>query len=505
MDSIPKTIPVFIAVEVRGEAYMRKSVYEELVKTEKVFANPRNAAVGSLLHKDPRVTGRRRLDFYAYDVILTTKDGVPSMAFSTEQEKRAWMAVNLPGIELVDMQVIDLQHFTACALEWETKRPKLDYQIDGLVVALNDIKAQEEAGWNGTHAPRGKIAYKFKPEQRTAKVLSIDWQIGRTGKLCPMARIEPTMVSGSFISNITLHSAANVKEMDVAVLDEVLIEKAGDIIPQVVRVVDRPQNRNTNVYPTKCPSCGGAVECDERKVNLWCRNPTCPAKLEERVLHYIKTLDIFGVGSGIVSALCKAGYIKDIPDLYYVSREQLIEVTGGSRSADKVARAILEKNQIPLAVFLESLGIEGLGAATSREVAKKFKTISAVMELQSPIKLMDIDGIGNLTAMKIIEGLKAMAPTVERLVQVVDVLDVQDAAGPLAGLSFCLTGAMSKPRKDIERAIEETGGKVCSSVSRGLSYLVQADPNSTSSKSEKAKKLGTRIISEMELWKMIGK
>ena len=290
MATIPKVLPSPITVEVRGEVYMRKSVYAEMVKTERSFANPRNAAAGSLLNKDPRVTARRKLDFFAYDVIAMENDGLTPIKFETEQAKRVWMSINLPDIALVDMQIIDVQHFDACAMEWEIKRPDLDYQIDGLVVALNSIKAQQEAGWNGTHAPRGKVAYKFKPEQKTAKVLSIDWQVGRTGKLCPMARIEPTLVDGSTISNITLHNAANIKVMDVAVGDDVLVEKAGDIIPQVVKVIERPANRIVDVYPTNCPSCGTKLEYDDRGVNLWCRNLVCPARLEERVLHYIKAV-----------------------------------------------------------------------------------------------------------------------------------------------------------------------------------------------------------------------
>lgn len=510
MASIPKVLPAPITVEVRGEVYMKKSVHAELAKTERSFANPRNAASGSLLNKDPNITARRKLDFLAYDAILPVADPA-SQLFATEQDKRTWMTTNLSGIDLVEMQIIDLQHFDALAVEWEAKRPGLDYQIDGLVVALNSLQEQEEAGWNGTHAPRGKIAYKFRPEQKTARVTAIDWQVGRTGRLCPMARIEPTLLDGSTISNITLHNAANVSQMDIAVGDEVLIEKAGDIIPQVVRVVGRNDRKvvhssdpDASIYPSKCPSCGEPVVYDDKSVNLWCHSATCPAKLEERVLHYVKTLDILGVGAGIVSGLCRAGFVKDIPDLYYLTQEQVIEVTGGVRAAEKVITAILEKNQIPLAMFLDALGIDGLGTTTSKDVAKKLKKLSHVMALRNPVILTAIEGIGDLTAKKIVVGLETMGSTVEQLVRCIDVLDVQDATGPLVGKSFCLTGAMSKPRKDIEKAIEAAGGEVRSSVGKGLTYLVQADASSTSSKSEKAKKLGTLILGEVELREMMG-
>jgi DNA ligase (NAD+) len=266
--------------------------------------------------------------------------------------------------------------------------------------------------------------------------------------------------------------------------------------------------KKTVDFPQKCPSCGGPVEYDERNVNLWCHNPACPAKLEERVLHYIKTLDVLGVGAGIVSGLCKAGFIKDIPDLYYLTIDKIKVVTGGDRAAEKVLNAILGKNEIPLAVFLDSLGIDGLGTTTSKDVAKKFKSlkwfrVTVSSGVLRPEDFTSIEGVGELTATKIIDGLKAMWPTIERLVECIEVQDVQEAKGNLTGSSFCLTGAMSKPRKEIEMAIEAAGGEVRSSVGRGLKYLVQSDANSTSSKSEKAKKLGTKVIGEDELWRMM--
>jgi len=499
MASIPKSLPKPITVEVRGEVYMKKSVFNELKESgERAFANPRNAASGSLLNKDPQVTGRRNLSFLAYDAI---SDNVWHM----ESEKRMWMAYDLSAIELVDIMVIDVSKFDEQAMSWEKRRPGLDYEIDGLVVALESMEDQDEAGWNGK-CPRGKVAFKFKPEQKTALVLDIDWQVGRTGRLTPMARIEPTLVSGSTISNITLHNAANVATLNIAVGDEVLIEKGGDIIPQVVRVIERKGRKasaGTNLYPTKCPSCGGPVEYDDRKVSLWCFGSACPAKLEERVLHYVKTLDILGVGYGIVSGLCKAGYVKDVPDLYYLTQEQVIDVTGGTRAAEKVVTAILEKNQIPLAVFLDSLGIHGLGTSTSKDIAKKYKSLVSVLNVNAS-ELTTMDGIGDKTAFSIVHGLITMRPMIDKLVQAVDVVEVVDATGPLAGSSFCLTGAMSKPRKAIESAIEAAGGEVRSSVGKGLTYLVQADANSASGKSEKAKKLGTKILGEAELWKMMG-
>lgn len=251
----------------------------------------------------------------------------------------------------------------------------------------------------------------------------------------------------------------------------------------------------------KCPACGGKVENDG--TNLWCKNSMCPAQLERRILHYIKTLEIMGVGTGIVSGLCREGYVKDIPDLYSVTLDQFKVVTGGDGSASNAMNAILGKNEIPLSVFLDALGIDGLGTTTSKLVAKNFKQLKMVMYVKNPAVLTAMEGIGELTARKIIEGLEAMNETVTKLAAIIDIQDVVEATGNLKGSSFCLTGAMSKPRKEIEKAIEAAGGEVRSSVGKGLTYLVMADATSTSSKSEKARKLGTQMLGEVELWKMM--
>jgi len=493
--SIPKFIGAGKTIEVRPEVYMPRSVFNRLKAAGAKGENPRNLGTGSLMAQDPKETASRDLSILAYDV-----QGGPQ--FKTETAKRTWMEANLPGIPLVDMQVIDVSEFEAVALEWEAKRPTLDYEIDGLVIALDSIEAQEEAGWNGKR-PNGKIAFKFPPEQKTAKILGIDWQVGRTGRLTPMARIEPTRLAGSTIRNITLHNAANVVAMDVGVGDEVLIEKAGDIIPQVVRVVDRPANRDANVFVTECPSCGGPVFADDQKVNLWCESTNCPAQLERRILHWIKTLDILGVGPGIIRELCQQGFVKDVPDLYFLTEEQLVSATGGKSSAQKVQTVILEKSEIPLAVFLDALGIDGLGTTSSKEVAKAFKTLGGVLHATMD-ELDALPDIGATTANNIVEGLKALTPMIDRLVQTLDVQEIVEKTGPLTGMSFVLTGAMSKPRKEIEHNIEMAGGENKGSVGKGVTYLVQADANSTSSKTEKAKKVGTLVISEDKLWEMIG-
>jgi len=495
IQSIPKTLPNGMTVEVRGEIEMLRSVFKDLNEHGVTGANPRNLGTGSLLAQDPQETGKRNLNLFVYDVLGT------GITFKTETEKRAWMVTNLPGFNLVDMQVITIDEFSAIALEWEGKRPSLDFDIDGIVISLDSIEAQEEAGWNGKR-PNGKIAFKFRPEQTTAKIIWLDWQVGRTGRLTPMARVEPTQLAGSTIRNITLHNAANVLTKNIATGDEVLIEKAGEIIPAVVRVVTRSNNRlPADISKVVCPSCGGTVEMDENKVNLWCKNPACHAQLERRLIHWVKTLDLKGVGEGIVAQLCHRGFVNDVPDLYYLTEDQLTLCTGGRISAHKVQTAILEKNEIPLAVFLDGLGIDGLGTSSSKDVAKVFKTLNAVRSANAMQFIMP--GIGTKTARKIVEGMRQLFGMIDALLQAIEVKSEVVKTGNLAGLSFVLTGAMSKPRKFIESSIESSGGENKGSVSKGVSYLVQSDPNSTSSKTEKANKVGTKIISEDTLWDMI--
>jgi len=214
-------------------------------------------------------------------------------------------------------------------------------------------------------------------------------------------------------------------------------------------------------------------------------------------------LDILGVGPGIIRELCQQGFVKDVPDLYFLTEEQLVSATGGKSSAQKVQTVILEKSEIPLAVFLDALGIDGLGTTSSKEVAKAFKTLGGVLHATMD-ELDALPDIGATTANNIVEGLKALTPMIDRLVQTLDVQEIVEKTGPLTGMSFVLTGAMSKPRKEIEHNIEMAGGENKGSVGKGVTYLVQADANSTSSKTEKAKKVGTLVISEDKLWEMIG-
>jgi DNA ligase (NAD+) len=412
---------------------------------------------------------------------------------------------NVIGWQVFDDAAMESPNTVAAYLfDWENNvRAKLDYEIDGMVFAANSLADQDQAGWSGK-CPKGKMAFKFKPEQKPAEIVRVDWFVGRLGKVTPVAVITPTRLAGTTVTNVTLHNLANVRALDIHIGDKVLVEKAGDIIPQIVRVLEPTQSTHPeDVVPRECPVCKGQVKPDDRNVSLWCQNEDCPAKLVRKVLHYLDCLKVLGIGEGIVQKLCLSGMVKTLSDLYYLDQSALVGLLGGQRSAEKVYLAIMEKNEIDLAVFLDALGIDGLGTSTSKQMAKQFKTLDACLS-QNQTSLMGMEGIGSTTATKILTGLDKMSPVIAALRAAIDIKEVETKMGPLVGMSFCLTGEMSRVRSVIEKEIEAAGGEI-KSCGRGLGFLVQADPASTSSKSDKAKKLGIKIISEDELYKMMGK
>lgn len=510
---IPKAMTSKVTCEVRGEVFMPRSVFEKLNKQlrargEKPFANPRNAASGSLTCEDPKVTASRELSFLWYDVIPENPD---YLLVRNEQQKKAWGVVNLDGLQPVPSDAIPVSQFESLALEWEAKRASLDYEIDGLVISLESLDDQDRLGWSG-NCPNGKIAFKFKPQQATAPVRMIDYQVGRTGKLTPVCRIQPTYLAGSTISNIGLHNYGIVRELGLCIGDEILIEKAGDIIPQVVRVVDK-HGRIESLHqapPQTCPSCGEPVRLDAKEVNLWCVNPACPGKLEARIEHYLKTLEVLGVGPATIHSLCSAGMVKDVDDLYYLKVNSVANVLGGETMAKNVVEAILGRNQIPLWMFLDSFGIPGCGTTTSKILAKRYKTWPEIKMLVvrpgTSAELAMLENIGVLTANNILNGLRLLIAVMDRVAECVEIADAKDQTGPLKGMSFCMTGALPSgtKREVMAKKIEAAGGEVKSSVGKGLTYLVMADPNSTSGKAKSARALGVKCIGEDELMKMMG-
>jgi len=518
IESIPNTIAYTDStIELRGEIYMRKSAFKEFQKIEiakgkKPPANPRNAASGAVNQKDPKITGTRPLEFFCYSVS-------PKDAFVTEIGMHDWVVHNLPGIMFVNTTPIEIPDYgkeaaklLAVEIEtWEEVRDDIDYCIDGLVFSVKNMKQQNDMGWTGK-CPNGKIAFKFRPMQTKTKIMDIAWQLGRTGVLTPVAQIAPVELNGSIIDSPTLHNYSQIKLKDIQIGDIVLIEKAGDIIPQVVRVVEKHDPavfdfvsyEDSINFPSKCPRCKQDVEFDEESVNVWCYNPECPSKFELRAIHFLKTLEVMNVGQAIVRTLIDEHLVKCLHHFFTLEDNEhtIARLPGfGKRSARKIIDEINKKREVPLATFLTSLGIPGLGKTNGKIIANELKELYNVMIADEKI-FERMEGIGPITAEHIVNGLNALDDTIALLQKHITILDVEEKDGNLKGKSFCATGTLSMKRKEIYKLIEENGGITKSSVSKGLDYLVAGD-NVGKGKTDKAHKYGVTIISEKELMRML--
>ena len=487
--SIPNETDQGFSGEIRGEVYMKKSVFKELNEQGFDLTNTRNAASGSVMQKDPRETAKRRLDFFAYDIIYDA-DCETKQTFIHEAEK-FWALSALSGFEVVPARALDLDKVDAYLYDWEhNKREQLDYNIDGMVLGYSLLETQEDAGWSGKR-PKGKIAWKFEDEQKNAELLFIDWQVGRTGKLTPVANIEATVLDGSTVRKLTLHNKKAVVDLDIRVGDILTVRKANEVIPNLVCVAKHCENGLLEL-PTECPACAGEIEDDG--VNLVCMNVDCSSQLESRVEHYLKRIEVMGVGPAMVHNLVSCGAVKDLADLYYLDFDDVNAGIGSEVTTRKMIQGIFEKDNLPLDVFLSALGIHTLGRTNSKNIAQKFRTLEAVRNT-SFVMMSSLPGIGGSSAGHIVDGLTKMGPVIDRILEVIDVAPVEDIEGALTGMSFCLTGSMSRPRKSIAADIEAAGGEVKSSVGRGLTYLVQNE-DKESGKSKKAKANGTMVINE---------
>jgi len=485
IDDIPNKIEGFSG-EVRGEVYMKNSVFNNLNASGMSFANPRNAASGSLGLQDPKKVKDRYLSFFAYDLIT-------AKTFKTEAEKLDHLkSLGIPVVNYLN--VSDVESYIA---SMEHVRPSLDFDIDGLVFSLNDLEEQEDAGWHGKR-PMGKMAYKFKPDQAKTVVKDIEVSVGRTGCLTCIALIDPVQLNGSTVRRVAIGSYNGIKTLGVNIGDEILVEKAGEIIPQALRITDK-RTDGIFTFPELCPSCGGNTENDG--MTIWCMNDTCSAKLEGRVNHFLKTLDVKGFGPSVISSLCSSGLVNTLVDLYSLSVSDIVGIGIGEKTAKNLLSELESKKDIPVEVFLDSLGISGLGTTSSKLLVKKYHKLEVIRNL-SYDEIVNMDGFGGIIAENITSGFASNDSLIDGLLSSLNVIDFEVKQGNLTGKSFCLTGKLSKPRKEIEKWIEDNGGEI-KSVGKGLSYLVQADASSTSSKTQKAHKYGVEIIDEKMLMEMV--
>ncbi len=506
-----QNVPEFF--EVRGEIYMSKEAFVRLNREreeqgETLFANPRNAAAGSLKLQDPRIVAERGLNLFSYYIDAD----VPGFVRPTHFE-------NLKLLQELGFPVNP--HFRLCksvdevldfVKEWEAKRDSLPYEIDGVVVKVNKLEQQERLGATAK-SPRWAIAFKFKAQQAETLLEKITWQVGRTGIVTPVAELKPVPLAGTTVSRATLHNADEIRRKDIRERDWVFIEKGGDIIPKVVGVdlKKRPKDSKPAEIPKTCPVCGTELVQFEGEVAIRCPNLSCPAQIKRRIEHFASrgAMDIEGLGTALVEMLVDKGLIKDIADIYQLKKEEVAQLERmGEKSAQNLMEAIEKSKQQPLDRLIFALGIPYIGATAAKILAKHFKTLEALQNATKE-ELEQIDGIGEKMAESIVRYFKNEhnRRILKRLKQAGVKTELEEDAtieNPvLQGMTFVLTGTLPHLKREEAKAlIEKYGGKVSSSVSKKTTYvLAGADPGS---KLNKAQQLGIPIIDEATFLKMIG-
>ncbi|MBC7236492.1 MAG: NAD-dependent DNA ligase LigA [Chloroflexi bacterium] len=518
--NIPLLIPVHgemappAVIEVRGEIYMPRDLFLELNRQreeagEPPFANPRNAAAGSVRQLDPRVTAGRPLRFFAYAIgyIEGAEEAPDTQWAALDYLRRLGFPVN-PDVRLFD----NLDDVLRYAEEWMNKRDELNYEADGVVIKINSFDIQQRLGIVG-NAPRWAVAFKFPAREATTKLLKIGINVGRTGVLTPYAILEPVRVGGVTISQATLHNFDDIQRKDIREGDTVVIRRAGDVIPQVLGPVKALRDGSERIVPPPdhCPVCGEPVRHEEGEVAIYCVNPSCPATLIRRLEHWASrgAMDIDGLGTRVAQQLVEAELVRNVADLYALRREDLLRLEGfGEKRAENLINAIDASRHRPLWRVLTALGIPGIGSQVSQTLAAHYLSIDAIMN--APLaELQEIPGIGPKLAESIYDYFQR--PRNRELVEALrrHGVNLQEQpvgerqAAPLEGLTFVITGTLpTMSREAATTLIREHGGRVMDSVSKNTDYLVVGErPGAT--KYNKARQLGIPILDEENLLALI--
>jgi DNA ligase (NAD+) len=496
-------------LEVRGEIYMQVADFEKLNRGleeagARSFANPRNAAAGSLRQKDPRVTSERKLSIVVHGVGYAE-----GMRFKSHTEALA--AVREWGLRTnpENQRASTLDKVYEICSHWAEHRHDVPYEIDGVVVKVDAIAQQEELG-STAKAPRWAIAYKFPPEERTTVLQDIQVHIGRTGAATPFARLEPVFVGGVTVGTATLHNEDEVARKDVRIGDTVIVRRAGDVIPEVVGPVVslRTGSERSFAMPRKCPSCGSDIVRMEGEAVARCVGLDCPSQRVERIFHFASrgAMDIEGLGYQTIQALINKGHLRDIGDIYFLTAEQLAELDGfAEKSIDNLVKAIQRSKKRPLANLIYGLGIRHVGGTAAELIAIEAGSLDRLQSMTVD-ELVALEGVGAVIA----ESIAAFFAQ-ERNLEVLDKLRAAGAvnraparrkAGPLQGQTFVLTGSLEKfSRPEATRALEGLGAKVTSSVSKKTSYVVAGD--APGSKLERAQALKIPVLDEAGLEQLL--
>ena len=502
-------IPVPKLLEVRGEVYMEKEDFKRLneeraKRGEPLFANPRNAAAGSLRQLDPSVTASRPLKVFFYGL-----GRIEGYEIRSQEE----LLRTLPKWGLPVNPLWEVCRGPDEAIAFYKKvldmREELPYEADGIVVKVNDFSQREILG-EIARAPRWAIAFKFPAEQKTTRVLDIVVQVGRTGVLTPVAILEPVEVGGATISRATLHNEDEIKRKDIRIGDWVIVQRAGGVIPEIVAPIPERRTGQEREFrmPDRCPVCGGPVVRPEGEVAHRCTNISCPARIKESIRHFAsrRAADIQGLGEKVVDKLVDSGLVKRISDLYKLTKMDLLRLEGfADKSAENLLREIEKSKGISLARFIYALGIPHVGEKLAEILAEHFDSIDDLARATEE-ELTRIEGIGPEVAKSIVDFFKN--PENRKLIEELKAAGLnprrQVKAGPLSGKTFVFTGALSSmTREEAKRLVEELGGRVASTVSRKVDYVVVGE--NPGSKYERARALGIPTITEEEFLKLVGK
>jgi len=518
INSLPVHIDYNEPIEIRGEIFLPRSEFNRINEerednSEKLFANPRNAAAGTIKLKDVEVVRSRKLDYRVYSVGLFDNKEIISqrkllnffeeLGFKTMiSDKKVHGPVGfIAGLEAIKSQ---------CRI-WEHEKDNLEFDIDGLVIKVDDFELQKKLGYTSKF-PKWAIAYKFKAEEVETQIINVDFQVGRTGAVTPVARLKPVTVSGSVVSNATLHNADEIKRLDLHIGDHVTIIKSGEIIPKIIKVNYDKRDSDATVitFPSTCPVCNTELQKEEDGVIHYCNNVNCPAQVKRRIQHFAsrEAVDIEGLGEAVVQQLIDHGQINKIQDIYKIDYEEFATYDKqGKKSAENLKQAIIASKNKKFHKILFGLGIRFVGDKISKVLCSHFKTIEEIMNADIE-QLINIEEIGEKIARSVYEFFKndnnlEMIKSLQEVgLNMISEVSVHDDT--LKGAKFIITGTLERfKRNEIKEIIEEHGGKVISAVSKNLNYLVVG--NNPGSKLQKAEQIDSiKIIDEDEFIDLIG-
>ncbi len=510
--SIPLRPRDNITAEIRGEVYIPRADFLTLNKDRErkglpLFANPRNAAAGSLRQQDPRIAAERPLSIFVYALINTTGENRLSTHWETLQYLQEIGFKVSPQISLLN----GLKEAQDYLRQLEEQRSSLSYEIDGVVLKVNDLLSQQKLGFT-SRAPRWATAYKFSSEEGITTIKAVEVNVGRTGAITPVAILEPIVLGGSVVKRASLHNEDILRQKGVMIGDTAVVRKAGDVIPEIVKVLqeERGGQEKYFVMPDRCPSCASGVKRLPGEVALRCLNPACPAQLIERIIHFASrnAMDVTGLGEALARQLYKTGLVKDVGDLYYLKKEDLIRLERfGEKSADNLIRALEKSKSNPLHRLLYALGIRFVGVRASRLLAEHFRSLQGLAAAALE-ELIAVTEIGPKIAISVQEFFRQRETEIiiEKLHNAGVNMEEKPQQGQkkdnLKGKTFVLTGRLEQyTRQEMKEIIEARGGKVTNSVSKNTDFLLAGkDPGS---KLQKAKELGLKILGEEDLQELL--